>query len=593
MRNLRYAFRLLRKSPGLSLVAILSLALGIGANTTIFSLANTLLSHPPGVGEPDRVVEVWTHDPSPGAPTGGLWGFSYLDYLEYTARMHSLSGMALYNGFVQTRLQSGAGAAPAAWTGQLVTANYFEVLGMHPVLGRWFAPAEGAVKGAGQVVVLSYAAWQRRFGGDRGVIGRQIGMNAEPFTVIGVAPRGFQGMITGVDTQFWAPLTMAERLGAPGMLEDRGNRGQLAIARLRPGVTMAAASAEMDLIQRGLDQRFPHWDSANWGGEVLPIGAVPTPARVYVGVGAGLLGAVVGLVLLIACANAALVLLVEALGRRQEFAVRSALGASRGQLLRQGLVHSLLLALLAGGLGLVLARVLGPLLLRLRPPGLPFALNPQLDLRVLLFTLAVALATGIVFGLAPAWQGTRASLAADLKDGTPGAGGTRARLRNAFIVAQVAMCVVVLLGAALCLRSLSHARAIDPGFDVAHLLAVQLDPQSLGYSGAAAHQFLERERAAAAGLAGVEGASFTSIMPMQGNVSLTDVLRPGMTPPSHEEGYAVDTSDVGAGYFAASGTRLLRGRDFSPADLTPGHPALVVVNLALAQKFWSHGDALG
>jgi len=592
LRELRYALRLLWKHPGLSLVAILSLTLGIGANTTIFSFANALLFRQPPVEQPQRLVEVWIHDSDPNAPLTGLYPLSYPDYLDFSARTHSLLGLAIYNPGSEVSVATGSGGEASPWMGQLVSANYFGVLGLQPALGRWFAPQEGAVKGAGSVVVLSYPTWQQRFGGSRDVIGRQITMNQVPYTIIGVAPRGFDGMFAGVACEFWAPVTMADRLGSPGMLDRRQNHGLFAVGRLQPGVSVASASAEMDLIQHGIGRQHPSEDSPRLGGRALPIGLVPTPFRGFIGVGVGLLAVVVGLVLLIACANAALVLLVQALGQRREWAVRAALGASRGRLVRQGLIHSVLLALIAGGLGIGVAQVLGPLLLRLRPPGFPITLSLGVDSHVLLFTLAVALATGVLFGLAPAWQGARLRVVDNLKDGSPGA-GARSRARSAFIIGQVALCVVVLVGAALCLRSLAHARAIDPGFDVQHLVTAQIDPVSLGYTGEAAHQFLQRAEAAVAGLDGVQAVSLTTQPPLQLSVSATEVLPPGMTPPHDRKGFQVDDTGVAPNYFHASGTPLLQGRDFTDADLAPGHPHLVVVNQVLARQFWPHSDAVG
>jgi len=592
LREFRYALRLLWKHPGLSLVAILSLTLGIGANTTIFSFANALLFRQPPVAQPQRMVEVWIHDPSPGAPLTGLYPLSYPDYLDFSARNHSLSGLAVYDPGSEVSAVIGQGGEATSWSGQLVSPNYFRVLGIQPARGRWFTPQEAAVKGTGTVVVLSYGAWQRRFGGARDVIGRQVTFNQVPFTVIGVAPRGFEGMFAGVACEFWAPVTMAARLGSDAILEQRGNHSLLAFGRLQPGVSVASASAEMALIQHSIARQHPHSDSPHWDAKALPVGLVPTPFRGFIGIGVGLLAVVVGLVLLIACANAALVLLVQALGQRREWAVRAALGASRGRLVRQGLVHSLLLSLIAGGLGIGVAQLLGPLLLRLAPPGFPITLSLGVDSHVLLFTLAIALATGVLFGLAPAWQGARLRVVDNLKDGSPGA-GARSRARSGFIIGQVALCVVVLVGAALCLRSLSHARSINPGFDVPHLITAQIEPVSLGYSGDAAHQFLLRAQAAVAALSGVRAVSYTTQPPLQISVSAAYVLPPGMAPPAGHRGYQVDQTSVAPNFFHASGTPLLQGRDFTDADLAPGHPHLVVINEAFAQQFWPHRDAVG
>jgi predicted permease len=593
MRDLRYAFRLILRNPGLSLIAVVSLALGIGANTTIFSFANALLFQQPPVAAPNQLAEVYLHDTAPDAPVNGYLPYSYPDYLDYVARQHSFSALALYAPARQANVVTGNGDSGEAWTGQLVSANYFSVLGIHPALGRWFTPQEGAVNGRGAVVVISYALWQQRFGGARDAIGRRITMNGIPYTLIGVAPRGFVGVFGGVTCQFWASLTMAGRLGNPGMLTERGSHSLFAFGRLRPGVTLSAASADLTIVQTELNREHPHNEISGTSGIAVPMGLTPMPFRGFVSDGALLLAVVVGLVLLIACANGALVLLVEALGRRREWALRSALGASRGRLIRQGLVHSVLLALIAGALGIGLSQWLGPLLLRLQPPGFPVSLMLGLNAHVLLFTLGLALVTGVLFGLAPAWQGARINVLAHLKDGTPGAGAARSRTRSAFIVGQVALCVVVLIGSILCLRSLSHARAIHPGFDTQHLVLAQIDPQSLGYQGAAAHQFLERVADAVSRQAGVVAVAYTTTPPLQLSESGTDILPPGMAPPPGHHGYSVDTTSVSPHYFQAAGTKLLEGRDFTRADLAKGHAPVVVINQALARQLWPHGDAVG
>jgi predicted permease len=593
MRDLRYALRLILRNPGLSLIAILSLALGIGANTTIFSFADALLFQTPPVAQPNQLAEVYIHDTAPDAPLNGFLPYSYPDYLDYVARQHSFTGIAVYSPTNSANVALQPGAAPQPLDGQLVSANYFSLLGISPALGRWFTPQEGAVQGSGAVVVLSYTGWQQYFGGDPRVVGRQITMNQIPYTVIGVAPRGFAGVFGGVTCDFWAPISMAERLGNPGMLTSRGSHGLFAFGRLRPGVSLAAASADLTLIQTQLNREYPDNELKGITGIAVPMGLTPMPFRGFVSAGALLLAVVVGLVLLIACANAALVLLVEALGRRREWAVRSALGASRGRLIRQGLVHSVLLALAAGALGIGLSQWLGPLLLEMRPAGFPISLMLGLNAHLLLFTLALALVTGVLFGLAPAWQGARVNVLANLKDGTPGAGAARSRARSAFIVGQVALCVVVLVGSALCLRSLGHARAIDPGFDTRHLVVAAIDPQSLGYTGAAAHRFLERAADAVRRESGVLAAAYITQPPLQISESDTEVLPPGMAPPPGHQGFDVDTTGVSPGFFHAAGTRLLEGRDFTRADLAAGHAPVVVINETLARQFWPQGDAVG
>ncbi|MGH9417373.1 MAG: ABC transporter permease [Terriglobales bacterium] len=592
MAELKYAWRMLWRMPALSLVAILSLALGLGANTTIFSFADALMFRQPPVEQPQRLAELWLHDPQPDAALNGLYPLSYPGYLDFSARNRSFSGVAVYQPGAEANVAiSGAGAA--AWPGQLVSANYFSVLGIQPALGRWFAPDEGSTAGRSPVVVLSYNNWRARFGGSPSAVGRTVTMNGAPFTVIGVAPKGFAGLFAGLKVDYWAPLTMTAQLGSPGTLTDRGQHSLMAIGRLKPGVALAAASADVNAIERALAHTYPHNYDPRWGGKATPVGMVPTPFRGFVGAGAGLLAVVVGLILLIACANAALVLLVGAMARRREWALRAALGASRGRLVRQALAASVMLALIAGGLGLLLAWWLGPLLLRLKPPGFPIALQLGLDGRVLAFTFGLAVVAGVLFGLAPAWHGARQSLAANLKDGQPGAGAGRSRARSTFIVAQLAICMVVLVGAALCLRSLQRANQINPGFDTQHLVFAQLNPSSLGYSGPTAQAFYQRVRAAVGRIAQVQAVSFVTVPPLQLSESDTSVLPPGMTPPPHEPGFDVQLATVAPDYFQASGTRLLAGRDFTAADLAPGHQPPVVVNALLAQKFWPGKNAVG
>ncbi|MGH9481720.1 MAG: ABC transporter permease [Terriglobales bacterium] len=589
---LRQAVRSLIKNPLLSLAAVLSLSLGIGANTTVFSFAYALFFQPPPVAHPERMVEVYIHDPQPGVALGGYLPFDYPDYVEYLPQIKTLSGLAIYNPADEVNF--GYGGRFKGMVGELVSSNYFSVLGVKPQFGRGFVAAEGQSGGAGQVVVLSYKAWQERLGGVADPAGRTVEMNGLPFTVIGVAPRGFSGVLGGVPAEFWAPLINSARMGG-GSITSRGGHNFFGFGRLMPGVSAEQAAAELDTIQRRLDIAHPKNDLKEFGATAVPMGMVPKPIRGFVGGGTSLLAVVTGLVLLIACVNAALVLLVEMLGRRREWAIRSALGASRGALIRQGLSESLLLALIAGGLGVGLARMLGPLLLRMSPPGFPIGMDMSLRGGVLLFALAMAAATGIAFGLVPAWQGARLELAGALKDGTAGAGrgagGTKTR--NTFVVAEVALCVVVLVGAALCLRSLQHARNIDPGFDTQHLITAVIDPGVLGFQGDAATTFMKQVQRAIEALPGVEATGFIDQAPLQVGESDTFVLTPGMQPPPNRPGIDIDTSNVTPGLITAFGTRMLAGRDFQEADLGSGHPREVVVNQTMAQEFWPHASALG
>lgn len=593
MRDLRYALRLIAKSPWLSLVAVLSLALGLGANTTIFAFANRLLLQRPPVAHASRLIEIYTRDPDPRAALNGDYPLSYPDYLSFLHRARSLSGLLAYSPLNQVNVVTAPDASTQPWTGELVTGGYFHVLGLRPFIGRWFLPGEDTVNGSSPVVVLSYAAWKTQFGGASNILGRTIAMNGAPYTVIGVAPENFHGLFGGVECDFWAPVTMSDHLGEPGVIEQRAHRALLAVGRLQPGVTLAAANAELNMIQHQLDTQYPKAELATFSGLAVPLGAIPKPFRGSASSIVLLLEVVVGLVLLIACANTALVLLAQALGRQREWALRTALGAGRGRLLRQGLVHSVVLALIAGGVGLGIAELLWPLLLRLRPAGFPLAPPTGLSVGLVAFTIVLALVVGILFGLAPALQATRLRVLDYIKDGTPGAGGVRSRLRSGFIIAQMALCVLVLVGAALCLRSLARARSINPGFDTQHLVLVHdVSPQSLGHTGAAAHPFLLQVRHAVDRLPGVTAAAWIVEVPLQTGEADAMVLPAGASPGAHGEGYRVEVTSVSPDYFQASGTPLLAGRGFTEADLAAGRH-LVVINENLARHFWPQGGALG
>ncbi|MGH9466573.1 MAG: ABC transporter permease, partial [Terriglobales bacterium] len=265
MRDLRYALRLIAKSPGLTLIAVLSLALGIGANVTIFTFANALLLQRPNVPQPSRLVEVYTHDPDPHAALHGDYPLSYPDYLDYQQQATSLTGLLVYQPGGEVNAVTSPGASPQPWTGQLVSANYFQVLGIKPALGRWFLPSEGAVKGASPVVVISWATWQTAFGGAPNIIGRSVDFNGAPYTFIGVSPNAFRGLLAGLQCRLWVPVTMAERLGSPGTLEDRGTRDLFAVGRLRPGVTVAEASAQMNMIQQRIVREYPKDELPTFG----------------------------------------------------------------------------------------------------------------------------------------------------------------------------------------------------------------------------------------------------------------------------------------------------------------------------------------
>ena len=588
--DLRLAARLLIKSPGFTLVAVLSLALGVGANTTIFSLLNAFLLQPLPGREPARLATVYTSDFS-----GPLYGgSSYADYRDFRSGSRAFEDLAAYG--IKPLLFTEAGESQRILA-QLVTGNLFDVVGLNAAYGRMILKAE-ETPGQHPVLVLSDAFWRSRFGADPGAVGRSVALNGKPYTVVGIGPPGFAGLVRGIGVDVFVPLAMQGALTGDS-LESRGDRGLLLIGRLRPGHGVLEAEAELRIVGRRLHASYPdNW--TNRRGEprvvsvlredasrVLPM--VRGPISAFLGV----LFAAVGLVLLIACSNVASLLLARANARRREIAVRMALGAGRARLVRQLLTESLLLSVAAGVLGLALAALALKLILAFQPP-LPFslALGLELDRRVALFALALSLATGVAFGLLPALRasGTRPIDALKAKTGESPRRRALA-LRDVLVVAQVAGSLVLLAGAGLFLRSLSRAQAIDPGFDPERALVFSVDVQAQGYDdarGAAFYQALQERLAA---MPGVTAVSFSTYLPLTLGGERRGFRAVGYEPGPGED-MEVASSFVGASYFETLGTALVRGRGFTRED-APGTRPVVVVNEAFVRRFWPGKDGLG
>ena len=588
--DLRLAVRLLIKSPGFTLVAVLSLALGVGANTTIFSLLNAFLLQPLPGREPARLATVYTSDFS-----GPLYGASsYADYLDFRSASQAFDGLAAHG--LQPLLFSDGGESQRVLA-ELVSGNLFEVLGLQAAYGRAILPAEEAT-GQHPVVVLSDAFWRGRFAADPALVGRSVALNGKAFTVVGVGPAGFTGLMRGLSAEVFVPLAMRPALSGQS-LEERGNRGLLLIGRLRPGKGVEQAQAELRIVGQRLKASYPdYWTDRR--GEARVVSVLPEAAsrllpqmRGPVSAFLGVLFAAVGLVLLLACSNVASLLLARASLRRRELAVRVALGAQRGRLVRQLLTESLLLACLAGSLGVALAALALKLVLAFQPP-LPFtlALGLELDRRVLLFALALSLVTGVVFGLLPALRASSTSPIEALK----GRGGEAPRrrlvpLRDALVVAQVAGSLVLLIGAGLFLRSLSRAQAIDPGFDPERALVFSLDLEAQGYDDARGAAFYQTLQERLAGTAGVGAVSLASHLPLGLDSARRSFRAVGYTPGPGED-MEVHSSFVGADYFETLRTALVRGRGFSKHD-TPGAPPVAVVNEAFVRRFWPGRSGIG
>ena len=485
--DVKYALRQLRKSPVFTVTVILSLALGLGANSTIFTFVNALLFLPPAVHDARSLVEVLLDNPKASGIERHI-SLSYPGYSLLRDHNQTLSGFAAFDGdpHVVSWRNSGYGQIVH---GQIVSGNFFSVIGVQPALGREFNADEDRAGTGHPAIVVSYSFWKDRLNGDSSAIGRTMLLNGTGFTVVGVAPSGFNGVLIASNPDFWAPIAMAPMLMRdPKLLSSDHTYWLFGVGRIRQDVSKPQMQADLNTLARVVSQH----DKQPLDSSIFPLQLVPGPFRGYVAAFTGMLMAAVGLVLLIACANAANLLLGRAMTRRRELAVRTALGASRSRIIRQTLTESLLLSLVGGGLGLLLARWSIPLLLSLKPASIPFTFEVGLDWRVYTFALALSLFAGIVFGIAPATRSPRLELVSALKDETQIAGPRRSWLRDSIVVVQITVCLVLLISAGLCVRSLFNARSIDPGFITHDVVIAQLDPGSLGYGDLQKKEFYQQ-----------------------------------------------------------------------------------------------------
>ncbi len=587
--DLRYAWRLVRRNAGLSLAAVLSLALGIGANAAVFTFVKALLLPPLQVHEPERLAALFTRD----SQTPGLFPVSYLNYRDYRARNQVFSDVLAH---LPIPVTLGRAEAAERAVGEIVSGNYFDLLGVRPVLGRSFLPEEDLTPGSHPVAVISESLWRRRFGAAPSAIGAELVIDGTTFTVVGVAPGSFDGLTVGLSPDVWVPLMMHAQVLSSFSEHVHQRRGLTfgVVGRLRPGAELEQARAHLQGLSAELQQEYPE---ANRGRSlaVLPLASARLDPNERGGIVAasGLLLGVVAFVLLIACVNLANALLARALERRREIAVRMALGAGRRRLLRQLLTESLILALAGGLLGLVLSTWATRALWALRPAGpLTISLDLQPDLRVLGFTLLVALATGVLFGLAPALQATRADVLPALKDALPATGGgRRLALRQLVLVGQVAASLLLLAAAALFARSMQHATRIDAGFEARGLLAVSLDTGLYGYGDAKARVLFRELEARLGTLPGVTGVGLAQYAPL-GGAQMRTLSFEGQSQADARGGSLLLTNAVSPGFLAAAGIPLLRGRGIEPGD-APGQPAVAVINATAAARYWPGADPLG
>ena len=588
-RDVRFGMRMLAKRPASSAAVVLALALGIGLNSAVFTFVNALLLRPPqGVSGTNKLVEVWLHNPKAGGVESYL-PFDYPDYAYYRDHTKSLEGLMAFDGDGEGVIWNHADTGQILHV-QFVSGNLFSLLGLNAVAGRTLSADDDMIDNPRQVVVLSYPFWKQKLGGDTGVIGKTLMLDGRAFTVVGVAPASFTGLMVGTDPDFWAPLTAMVRFRPDDQnrFTDRDSSWLIVAGKMHQVGGRKSVQAEVQVLAKQV--YLEHGSKGNFQDAlVYPLTMVPGPLRVYVGAFTGGLLLVFALVLLIACTNAASLLLARATGRAREMATRSALGAGRARLVRQMLMESLLLAGLAGATGVGIAWVISRMLMSLKPANIPVTLSIPMDWRVVLFTAAISVATGVVVGLAPALRASEVRAALVLKDESPSGSLKKSRLRSTLVVAQMAVCVVLLAGAALCVRSLMNANAINAGFDTHHIALATLDPGALGYSSAKINDFYARLLKRVEHLPGVNSASYVQFLPLGTSHSVTFVSRQVGKDPN---AVMADEFRVEPGFFRTIGIPL-RGRDLTQMEADADQPDAVVINETLAQRMWPGEDPIG
>jgi predicted permease len=593
LQDVRYAIRGFENSSGLTFVAIAVLAIGIGANTAIFTLVNAaLLRGLPGVEDPAHLVHL--QRTRNGRPTNS----SYPDYIDYRDNSQTLEGVAAH---CATPLTFQTGTTERV-RGDLVTGNYFSVLGTKAAAGRLITEADDGEPGRSPVAVLSHAFWLRAFSGSTDILGQTIRLNNHEFTVIGVADRNFLGTEKGTAFDVWIPIKMQveamPRTLGRHWFNERASGWLTLFGRLRDGLSLDRAQAELSTQAKRLEEAYPDLHS---GGGILVLAGVGLSfsdrdeLRGFL----GLLAAAVVLLLLIACTNVANLLLVRATVRRREIAVRLALGATRGRLIRQLLTEGLLLSLAGGALGVLLAPWAASLIMAFQQPGYALrGMDISLDGRVLLFSLLLSILTGAVFGLAPALQASKTDLVGSLKDGAPGSGVRKTRLQGILVVAQVALSLLLLIGAGLAVRTMQRVLTMDHGFDSNNLVLMSMDLTIQNYSEAKGRAFYEELLKRLESLPDIESASLAKTVPPNDWSDRLNVFLPGEAPPLEvlrvrdDLGLRVDANRIAPDFFRTLGIPLISGREFSDADRV-GSPPVAIINEKLAARLWPGESAVG
>jgi predicted permease len=583
--DLTCAFRRLRSSPGFTAAAIVTLALGIGANATVFSLVNAVVFRPFGVEHQSELVSFNMRTSKAQFPT-----ISYPDYIDYRDRNTVLSGLAMYRTIPVSMSRSGANNI-RLW-GYEVSGNYFDMLGVQAIRGRVLHAADDVKRGGHPLAVISYACWQARFGGDPDIAGKQVKIAGLDYTIVGVTPPAFIGTELIYTPEIFVPMAMAEQIEQFKWLDDRGNDNAFVVGRLKPGVSLKSAEAAVNTIATALGRDYPK-DDGGVSIVLSPPGMAGNFLRGAITGFSAVLMVVAALVLLIACVNLASLLLARAADRRKETAIRLALGASRGQLVRQLLTESLMLSIAGGAAGMLLAWWLNDLVNVWRPPvDVPVVPHVVMDTRVLLFTAVVSLLTALLFGLAPALQSVRASLAGAIKNDAPSEKLRRLNLRDILVATQVALSVVLLIGSILVVRSLQHALSLNLGFVPQQAAVLSYDFAAQGYDEERGRQFQRLLLAKVRSLPGIEAAGIIDGLPLTLNISNSGVFFEGKPEPRAGDVPTANMYFITPGYLQAMRTRLVAGRDLDQRD-SKDAPRVALVNEAFARQLLPGEDPIG
>jgi len=587
-QDVRYSLRMIAKAPGYAAIAVLTLALGIGANTTIFSWINSTLLNPiPGLASPNEVVAL-----SLGRGTDNPFPFTYPDFESMRDGQQSFVGITAAN--IAPMSLTGKGKPERVW-GMVASANYFDLLGVRPILGRGFLPEEDNKPGGAPVAVISYRLWQTHFGANPDVVGQTLEINQHPYTIVGVTPAVFQGSQTGLRSEIWIPIMMEEQLMPQGdLIHDHHYFWLTALGRLKPGVRPEQAQEEMTLRLKREAKNYPEEHKGHDSVSVYPLWRNPFGANQFLSTLLPMLMTIAGLVLLLACANVANLMLVRSVARRREIAIRLSLGANRWRLVRHLLVESLILALAGGLVAFAFTFWTAGTFMKFIPKtDAPISLGMRVDHTVLLATMAISVLTGVIFGILPALRASGEAPIAVLKEDTGSASGgmRKARLASSLVVAQIALSLLLLICAGLFIRSFMSAQQINPGFNPHNVLIATYDLFTGGYSEASGVEFDRQLVAKLEAQPGIQSVALSSRVPLGFGGGSTAVNPEGYVSQANES-METQVAIVTPNYFQTLQIPLVKGRDFTPQD-TKSSQRVVIVSETFVNRYWPNQEALG